>query len=180
MASFNKVILMGNLTRDPELKDTQGNVAVCSFGLAVNRKWRDQSGQPREETTFVDLTAFGRQAETINQYMAKGRPLLIEGRLKFDQWTGQDGARRSKLSVIVERAQFLGSGQQRDGEQGGQTNRDEAPPDHGTPPADRPQTDRQPSDQRGGEYRDGGYRDAPQPVSEPAPAAAPTGDDIPF
>lgn len=109
MANYNRVILLGNLTRDPELTHAPSNTPVCKFGLAVNRKWNDSGGQKREEVCFVDCTSFGRQAETLNQYMRKGRPLLIEGRLHFSQWQGQDGQRRSKLEVIVERFQFLGS-----------------------------------------------------------------------
>ncbi len=108
MANFNRVILLGNLTRDPQLRYLPNNTAVCEFGLAVNRRWRDADGNMREETCFVDVSAFGRQAETINQYMSKGRPILIEGRLKFDSWTAQDGSRRSKLSVVAERFQFVG------------------------------------------------------------------------
>jgi single-strand DNA-binding protein len=109
MANFNKVILAGNLTRDPEMRYLPSNVAVCEFGLAVNRRWRDRDGNQKEEVCFVDVSAWGRQAETINQYMKKGRSILIEGRLKFDSWTGQDGARRSKLSVVAENFTFLGS-----------------------------------------------------------------------
>jgi single-strand DNA-binding protein len=108
MAGFNKVILMGNLTRDPQLRYLPNNTAVCDFGIAVNRRWRDREGNQHEEVCFVDLAAFGRQAETFNQYMSKGRPVLIEGRLKFDSWTGQDGQKRSKLSVVVENFRFVG------------------------------------------------------------------------
>ena len=101
MASFNKVILMGNLTRDPQLRYLPNNTAVCDFGLAVNRRYRDRDGNQKEEVCFVDLTAWARQAETINQYVTKGRPILVEGRLKLDSWTGQDGQKRSKLTVVV-------------------------------------------------------------------------------
>ena len=110
MANFNKVILMGNLTRDPELRSTQTGTQVCKFGLAVNRKYT-VNGQQQEETCFVDLTAFGRQAEVINQYCAKGRPLFVEGRLQFSTWQTQEGQKRSKLEVIVENFQFMGQGQ---------------------------------------------------------------------
>ncbi|MGD8453751.1 MAG: single-stranded DNA-binding protein [Phycisphaerae bacterium] len=116
MANFNKVILMGNLTRDPQLRYLPSNMAVCEFGLAVNRRFRDREGNQKEETCFVDISAFGRTAETINQYMTKGRPILIEGRLRFDQWTGQDGQKRSKLTVVAENFQFVGS---REGGSGG-------------------------------------------------------------
>ena len=115
MANFNKVILLGNLTRDPEIRYTQGGMAVAKLGLAVNRRY-SVNGEQKESTCFVDLTAFGRQAEVINEYCKKGRPLFVEGRLEFSQWEGQDGSKRSKLEVVVENFQFLGS---RDGEMGG-------------------------------------------------------------
>jgi len=99
MASFNKVILIGNLTRDPELKYTPGNQAVCEIGLAVNRKYRTKDNEDREETTFVDCEAWGKQAEVIKQYMTKGRPIFIEGRLKLDTWEDKKGGKRSKMRV---------------------------------------------------------------------------------
>ncbi|TWT44696.1 Single-stranded DNA-binding protein [Phycisphaerae bacterium RAS1] len=108
MASFNRVILMGNMTRDPELKYLPSNMAVCEFGLAVNHRWRDKDGNQKEDVCFVDCACFGRGGEVINQYMAKGRAILIEGRLKLDSWTGQDGQKRSKHSVVVENFQFVG------------------------------------------------------------------------
>ncbi len=108
MANFNRVILAGNLTRDPQLRYLPNNTAVCEFGLAINRRWRDQDGNQRDDTCFVDVAAFGRQGETINQYMTKGRPILVEGRLKFDSWQAQDGSKRSRLSVVAENFQFLG------------------------------------------------------------------------
>ncbi|MCH7721435.1 MAG: single-stranded DNA-binding protein [Planctomycetes bacterium] len=118
MANFNKVILAGNLTRDPELSYTPANTAVCKFGLAINSQWTDkQTNERREETTFVDCTAFARQAEVINQYLSKGRSILLEGRLQFSQWTNQEGQKRSKLAVVVDRVQFLGGRQ--DGGGGG-------------------------------------------------------------
>ena len=109
MASFNKVMLMGNLTRDPQMKYLPSQTAVCEIGLACNRKFRTQDGQDREEVTFVDCTAFGRTAEVINQYMQKGRPIFIEGRLKYDSWEDkQGGGKRSKLGVVIENFQFVG------------------------------------------------------------------------
>ena len=108
MANFNKVLLIGNLTRDPELKHTPSNQAVASIGLAVNRSFSTKDGEKREETTFVDCEAWGRQAEVMSQYLAKGRPVMIEGRLKLDQWQDKDGNNRSKLRVVVENFQFLG------------------------------------------------------------------------
>jgi len=111
MASFNKVILAGNLTRDPELRYTPKGTAVVEIGLAVNRTWRDESGASQEEVTFVDVAAYGKQAEVIGQYLKKGRPILIEGRLKLDQWDDkQTGQKRSKLRVVLETFQFLDSG----------------------------------------------------------------------
>ena len=108
MANFNKVLLIGNLTRDPQLSYTPNQTAVVDFGLAVNRRWKGQDGESKEETCFVDCRAFGRLAENINKYMTKGRPLFVEGRLTFDSWTAQDGTKRSKHRVTVENFQFLG------------------------------------------------------------------------
>jgi len=110
MANFNKVLLMGNLTRDPQLSYLPNQTAVVDFGLAVNRKWKSKEGEDREETCFIDCRAFGRQAETINKYLSKGRPVFVEGRLTFDSWTAQDGTRRSKHRVTVENFQFLPGG----------------------------------------------------------------------
>jgi single-strand DNA-binding protein len=116
MASFNKVILMGNLTRDPELRYTPKGTAIARLGLAVNRSWKTETGELKEEVTFVDVDAFGRQAETIGQYMKKGRPLLIEGRLKLDQWDDkQTGQKRSRLLVVLETFKFVDSGQRSEG-----------------------------------------------------------------
>jgi single-strand DNA-binding protein len=109
MASYNKVLLMGNLTRDIELKYTPTNQPVATFGLAMNRRYRTKEGDDREETTFVDCDAWGRTAEVMNQYLAKGKPVFIEGRLKLDQWENQQGEKRSKLKVVVENFQFIDS-----------------------------------------------------------------------
>jgi len=99
---------MGNLTRDPELSYTPSNTAVCKFGLATNHKWKDKSGEMREQVCFVDCTLFGRGGETFNQYMKKGRSVLVEGRLDFQQWTAQDGGKRSKHGIVVDTFQFVG------------------------------------------------------------------------
>lgn len=107
MANFNKVLLIGNLTRDPQLSYTPSQTAVVDFGLATNRRWTGQDGSQRQETCFVDCRAFGRQAENINKYLTKGRPVFIEGRLTFDSWTAQDGTKRSRHRVTVENFQFL-------------------------------------------------------------------------
>lgn len=112
MASFNKVILVGNLTRDPQTRFTPGGTAVAEIGLAVNRSWFDKNAnEKKEETTFVDVTLWGRQAEVASEYLTKGRPVLIEGRLQLDQWDDKEsGQKRSKLKVIGESMTMLGSG----------------------------------------------------------------------
>ena len=110
MANFNKVMLMGNLTRDPRMDTLPSGTAVVEIGLAVNRSWTDgQTREKREATTFVDCKAMGKTAEILNQYMAKGRPIFIEGRLDYRQWEAKDGSgKRSKLEVFIENFQFLG------------------------------------------------------------------------
>jgi single-strand DNA-binding protein len=111
MAGYNKVILIGNLTRDPELRYTPKGVAIAKFALAVNRTWKNEAGEQKEEVTFVDIDAFGRQAELIGQYLKKGHPFMVEGRLKLDQWDDkQTGQKRSRLGVVLEGFQFLGGG----------------------------------------------------------------------
>lgn len=118
MPNLNRVMLMGNLTRDPELRYTPSNTPVAQVGLAINRRWRNQqTNEWQEETTFVDCEAWGKQAETINQYLRKGRPVYIEGRLKLDQWQDKEGNNRSKIKVVIESFQFIDS--QRSGGQGG-------------------------------------------------------------
>ena len=117
MASFNRIILVGNLTRDPQISYTPANTAVCKFGIATNRRWKDKDGNDREETCFVDCTLFGRGGETFNQYMKKGQMALVEGRLKLDQWMTPEGDKRSKHEVIVDNFTFLGGG--RGGDAGG-------------------------------------------------------------
>lgn len=110
MSSFNSVILMGNLTRDPEVRYTSSGTAVARFGLAINRKWRSESGEDKEEVTFVDVDAFGKQAEVIGQHLGKGRKVLVEGRLKTDSWEDkQSGQKRSKLGVVMEKFYFIDS-----------------------------------------------------------------------
>lgn len=108
MASYNRIVLMGNLTRDPQLSYTPANTAVCKFGLATNRKFRDRDGNDREETCFVDCVLFGKGGEVFNQYMSKGRPVLVEGRLHLNQWTTPEGDKRSKHEVMVENFTFVG------------------------------------------------------------------------
>lgn len=118
MPNLNKVMLMGNLTRDVELKYTQSNQAVANLGLAVNRRWKTPEGEDREEVTFVDCEAWGRTAETLQKYLSKGRPVFIEGRLKLDQWE-KEGQKHSKMKVVVEGFQFIDSKQGSGGGSGG-------------------------------------------------------------
>lgn len=108
MASFNKVILMGNLTRDPDIRVTPQGTSICKITIAVSRQTKTQDGSLREETAFVDVDAFGKQADVIAKFFAKGRPILIEGRLRLDQWETQSGEKRSKLGVVLESFQFVG------------------------------------------------------------------------
>lgn len=154
MASFNKVILLGNLTRDPEVRYTPKGSAVAEVGMAVNRVYTTDGGEKREETTFVDVTLWGRTAEIAGEYLKKGRPVLIEGRLQLDSWDDkQSGQKRSKLKVVGESMQLLG------GRGGGGDGGDEG------------------MSGGGGGRASGGRQSAPPP--RPAPSA-PDDDDIPF
>ncbi len=184
MANLNKVMLMGNLTRDPQLKVIPStNTPVVDFAIACNRKFKGANGEDREEVTFVDITAFGRTAEVINQYLTKGRPIFIEGRLKLDQWEDKNGGgKRSKLSVVCENFQFIGGrdgapggggGGYDPGAQAGGGEYDQTPRARSAPPAARPPAQRPPVAR-------------PAPVHQP-PAEQPFGDepqideaDIPF
>lgn len=168
MPSYNKVILVGNLTRDPEVRYTASGTAIAKFGLAINRTWRSgDGGEQKEETTFVDVDAFGRQAEVIGQYCRKGRPFMVEGRLRTDSWEDKaTGQKRSRLGVVLESFQFLDSRGGGDNGGGG---------DYGAPPAARGSS--------------GGYDDPPR-STRPATNSGrdmPTGgepplddDDVPF
>jgi len=111
MANFNKVLLMGNLTRDPQLSYLPSQTPVVDFGLAVNRRWTGKDGESKEETCFIDCRVFGKPAETVNKYLHKGQPLFVEGRLVYETWTGQDGTKKSRHRVIVEGFQFIGAPQ---------------------------------------------------------------------
>ena len=168
MASYNKVILIGNLTRDPDLRTTQNGTAICELGLAVNRRWRDQAGRDQEETTFVDVTAWNKTAENCAQYLQKGAPVLVEGRLHLEQWEDRNGGgKRSKISVVAEIVQFL-------------ANRSDAQPQGGY---QQPPPPRQPQRQPQGGYRqpgpgslnDGGFGGGRRYTPEDCPE-----DDIPF
>ena len=136
--NFNKVILAGNLTRDPQLSFTPAQMPVVDFGMAINRNWTGKDGEKREETCFVDCRAFGKTAETINQYMSKGKPILLEGRLQFSAWE-KDGVKHSKLRVTVDNFQFVG---------GRDENQAPAPQQQApaTQPAPQPQSELAPHD----------------------------------
>jgi len=176
MASFNKVILVGNLTRDPQVKYTTGGTAVTEIGLAVSRQWTDkQTNTRKEETTFVDITLWGRTAEIAGEYLAKGRPVLIEGRLQLDTWDDREsGQKRSKLKVIGENMTMLGSRSDGGGAPGGGGGRGAGAPRGG---------DAGPSSQ---EPSDFGHYDEPSfgggGGGEGAPAGGGSGptDDVPF
>lgn len=116
MASFNKVILLGNLTRDPELRYTPKGQAVAKLGLAVNRSYKTETGETKEEVTFIDIESWGKQAELIGQYLKKGNPLFVEGRLRLDQWDDKNtGQKVTKLKVVMENFQFVGGNRGADG-----------------------------------------------------------------
>jgi single-strand DNA-binding protein len=147
MANFNKVILAGNLTRDPELRYTPKGTAVAKIGLAINRTWKTETGEAREEVTFVDVDAFGRQAETIGQYFKKGRPILIEGRLKYDSWEDkQTNQKKSKLGVVLEAFQFMDSQRTGDGSSPAPSAPRPKPAGVATPPESAPDSESPPMD----------------------------------
>jgi single-strand DNA-binding protein len=166
MASYNRVILLGNLTRDPELRYLQSGMAVTDVGLAVNERRKNANGEWVDETTFVDVTVWGRTAEVMSEYLTKGSPILIEGRLKLDTWEGQDGQKRSKLKVTCDRMQMVGPKGQGGGEGGG-------PRPAGRPAAQTQYAQGAPSQFSQAAPPDEVYDAPPQ---EPGPP----GDDIPF
>jgi len=169
MASFNKVILMGNLTRDVELRYTPSGSAVTEIGLAVNDRRKDANGQWVDETTFVDITLWGRTAEICNEYLGKGSGVLIEGRLKLDQWDDkQTGQKRSKLRVTGERMQMLPRGDNRGGGGGSFQNSNPAPPAQSI--QEQPQANQ--SAQQ--------FQSEPAPFDNPPSSPPPVDDDIPF
>lgn len=152
MPNYNRVILAGHTTRDPESRAMPGGGTVCKFGLAVNHKWKDKAGESKQEVCFIDCVSFGKTAELIAKYVVKGRAILVEGRLKLEQWEDKNGGgKRSKHVVNVDNCQFLSFGDS----------------DDDKPPA-----------KRGGTHDGSGYET--QPHSAPPPDGAPTGDDIPF
>ncbi len=147
MASLNKVMLIGNLCRDPEIKYTTNGMALCNFSIAVNRKYTPQ-GEEKEEVAFIDIECWGKQAESCDQYLSKGRPVFIEGRLKFDQWDDKDtGKKRSRLTVNAERVQFLGDNDNGGGQQRQPQQSSAAPPvgAPGVPPMGPPAPGANPS-----------------------------------
>ncbi|RKU38517.1 single-stranded DNA-binding protein [Candidatus Poribacteria bacterium] len=157
MASYNKVILMGNLTRDPEMRYVPSGTAVTNFGLAMNERYTDrQTGEQKESPCFVEITAWGRQAEIVNEYLTKGSPVFLEGSLKFDSWEADDGTKRNRLSVTAFRIQLIGGRRDSDEMGGGYANaQPAAAPTQSTP-----------------------YQEAPAPqASSTTPS---TDDDIPF
>jgi single-strand DNA-binding protein len=162
MANLNKVMLIGNLTRDPELRYTPKGTAVADISLAINRVWNNEQNQKQEETIFVDVTLWGRQAELAQQYLTKGRGAYIEGRLQMDTWDDKEtGKKRSKLKVIGESLQFLPDGRGGQGGGGG-----------GSAPSERPQQSARPPQQQ---------RSAPPQGASAAPADEfQEEDDIPF
>ncbi|HWD20841.1 MAG TPA: single-stranded DNA-binding protein [Verrucomicrobiae bacterium] len=156
MANFNKVVLVGNLTRDPELRYTPKGTAVAKIGLAINRNWTSETGEKKEEVTFVDVDIFGRTAENVSQYMRKGRPILVEGRLRLDTWDDKaTGQKRSRLGVVAETVQFLG------GPAGSESGGGGAPAPRPRPSAPAPSS-------------------APPPDNSEGESAAPDEDDVPF
>ena len=167
MASFNKVILMGNVTRDPEVRYTPGGTAVTDIGLAVNRYWMDKSSNERkEETTFIDVTLWGRTAEIAGEYLSKGRPCLIEGRLQLDQWEDREtGQKRSRLKVVGDSLQLLG-GRSEGGSGGGGPSQSGGSSHHG-------------SDSQGGASQIRETRTPDQAFYDDSPSS-PSEEDIPF
>lgn len=160
MPSLNKVMLMGNLTRDPELRVTPKGTPICQFSLAINRQFKMESGETREEVIYVDIEAWGKQGETIAKYCTKGRPLFVEGRLRLDQWEDKNTKeKRSRMKVVLENFQFLGDG--RGGGQSSAGGNAEAGADHPASPER--------------------YAPPPRPAAaKPAPAQENLDEDVPF
>jgi single-strand DNA-binding protein len=163
MASFNRVILIGNLTRDIELRYLANQMAVTDIGLAVNDKRKNATGEWIEETTFIDVTVWGRTAEVMSEYLTKGSPVFIEGRLKLDSWETQDGQKRSKLKVVCEKMQLIGAPRGQGGPGG--------PGGGGKRPAARPAAQNQ---------NNAYSQEAPDEVYDAPPSEPSGGDEIPF
>lgn len=166
MASYNRVILIGNLTRDPELRYTPSGTPVAEIGLAVNDRRKNANGEWVEETTFVDVTLWSRTAEVASEYLTKGAPVLVEGRLRLESWEGNDGQKRSKLRVVGERMQMLGRG---GGGGEGPSRQGDSPARQGGRPA------------RGGAPNAPAHRDEPPPpMDDYGPPSGASDDEIPF
>lgn len=169
---FNKVILVGNLTRDPELRYLPSGSAVCNTAIATNRRYKTQSGEQKEEVCFIDITLFGRTAEIANQYLSRGKKVLIEGRLKLEQWTDQSGAKRSKHTVTVDTMQMLDGKNQGD---------DEGSYDNGSAP--RQDYNSTPRYDNGPRYDNNTHQNMPKQQSSgnnPIPEYDVNDDEIPF
>lgn len=186
MPNLNKVMLMGNLTRDPQLSYLPSQTAVCEISIAINRRWMGQDGQQKEEVTFVECSMFGKRGEVLAKYLKKGQPIFVEGRLKLDQWEAQDGTKRSKLRVVLENFEFIsarqgggeGGGYEGGGDEGGYAPRPQQARSFTPRPAagGRPVQQQRPAQPQQPQYDPGA--DAPAPPDD-APPAIPE-DDIPF
>ncbi len=176
MPSFNRVILMGNLTRDPEVRYTNSGVPVATLRLAVSETFRrKETNEKVEKTCFVDVQVWQRQAETCQQYLSKGRPVLVEGRLELDEWETPQGEKRSRLRVRADRVQFLGTSRQNQSDEYGDVATGAAPVSSGAPAGTPPAAPPPPA--AGGAGVTAGVTMGPPPVS--APGVVPGGNDIP-
>ncbi len=190
MASLNRVFLMGNLTRDPELRYTPGGSAVCEFGIAINRRFTQGGGDVKEEVTFVDIVVWAKQAETAQRYLQKGSAVFIEGRLVYDAWTEKDtNKKRSRLRVVAERVQFVGRRDDANGSAPGEYSQEQQPQGGHAAPPQRPQRPYQGggAPQGGQQAPRQGYQQAPRtsapppmPKDEPFEVVEGVDDDIPF
>jgi len=138
MASLNKVLLIGNLTRDPDVRVMTNGRAVCNFGLALNRSYKDSEGNRKDETTFVDVECFGPRAEAVGRFFTKGRSIFVEGRLKLDQWESKEGEKRSALKVVLDNFEFVDSKQDTSGSERPPVARESSPAAQNTPSSPEP------------------------------------------
>lgn len=142
MASLNKVLLIGNLTRDPEVRMMSSGRPVCNFGLALNRNYKDAEGNKKEEVTFVDVECFGPRAEAVGRFFSKGRAIFVEGRLKLDQWETKEGEKRSAIRVVLDNFEFVDAGKSDGHTTSDQSNRP-------VTPTEKPKPQESPSDDNG-------------------------------
>ena len=175
MANYNKVILVGNLTRDPQVRYTPNGTAVAEFGLAVNRQWKTPEGESKEDVCFIDVSAFGRLGEIISEYKAKGDPILLEGRLQMQSWQGQDGQKRIKHVVVAEVCQFLDRRGQPAGGAGGPSDQAGG---SARPPRQAPQGSQ--GSQGGAQGAGPGPAQSTPPAKQDGPGDSFGGEDIPF